>query len=193
MGKKTELLVLFLAVLVLFVGINSFENAEAIKSKGNSLTETTSKLVCGNFLCDEPLSIAEKIAAYLLNLAQQEEPETNILQQAFIPGSFGGERMTSPLPPIGERSFKAPDVRMGAPQIGAKTFKSFDVAKSFKSLDTPRDVKASNLAGRLIEQYELKQDRVSIAVAKVSEGYQPDRDKINAMRIAQQELEDQTN
>jgi len=200
---KTELIVVFLAVLVLFVGINSFENAEAIKSKGNSLTETTSKQVCGNFMCDEPMSIVEKIAAYLLSLAQLEEPETNILQQAFLPGSFGGERMASPIPPIGERSFQAPDLRMGAPQIGAKTFKSPDVkmaspqigAKTFKSLDvkpiTTRDVKASKLAGDLIKKFDLKQDRLSPAVAKIAEKFQPtlDRDKLTQMRIAQQEQE----
>ena len=186
MGKKTELLVLFLVVLVLFVGINSFENAEAIKSKGNSLTETTSKQVCGNFMCDEPMSIAEKIAAYLLNLAQQEEPETNILQQAFLPGSFGGERMGSPIPPIGERSFQAPDLKMAAPQIGAKTFKSLDVKQA-----TPRDVKASKLAGNLIQKFDLKEDRLSPAVAKIAEKFQPtlDRDKLTQMRIAQQEQE----
>jgi len=177
----------------------SLQPVEAIRSQGNSLTETTSKQVCGNFLCDEPMSIAEKVAAYLLSLAQQEEPETNILQQFYgsfqgmgQPGQqmgeqFGGvspprePRMT--MPEAGAKYFESPELKMKAPKITAKSF------KSFKSFDAARDVKASNLAGRLIEQYDLKQDRVSIAVGKVTEGYQPDRDKINAMRTAQQELE----
>ncbi len=186
LGKNTELIVVFLAVLVLFVGINSFEDVEAMKSKGTHLTETTSKQVCGNFLCDEPLSIAEKIAAYLLNLALQEEPETNVLQQAFIPGSFGGERMAPPISPIGEISFQAPDLKMAAYQIGAKTFKSLDVKQA-----APRDVKALKLAGDLLQKFDLKQERLLPTVAKVAENFQPslDRDKITQMRIAQKEQE----
>ena len=186
LGKNTELIVVFLAVLVLFVGINSFEDVEAMKSKGTYLTETTSKQVCGNFLCDEPLSIAEKIAAYLLNLALQEEPETNVLHQAFIPGSFGGEGMAPPISPIGEISFQVPDLKMAASQIGAKTFKSLDVKQA-----APRDVKALKLAGDLIQKFDLKQERLLPTVAKVAENFQPslDRDKITQIRIAQKELE----
>jgi len=186
LGKNTELIVVFLAVLVLFVGINSFEDVEAMKSKGTHLTETTSKQVCGNFLCDEPLSIAEKIAAYLLNLALEEEPETNVLHQAFIPGSFGGERMAPPISPIGEISFQVPDLKMAASQIGAKTFKSLDVKQA-----APRDVKALKLARDLIQKFDLKQERLLPTVAKVAENFQPslDRDKITQIRIAQKELE----
>jgi len=82
MGNKVTLIVVFSAILVLFFGMTLFDDAQAMKSKGNSLTEVSSKQVCGNFLCDEPMSIAEKIAIYLLTLVQQEETETEILQQS---------------------------------------------------------------------------------------------------------------
>lgn len=201
-GERIVTVVIFSLILVFASIALSIQSVEAIKSQGNSLTEITSKQVCGNFLCDEPMSIVEKIAAYLLSLAQQEEPETNILQQAFLPGSFGGERMTLPIPELGmpmpelgmdETVAKAAPKRMPIPELAPKVTMA---PKSFKSLDviqiTPRDVKASELAGRLIKQYDLKQEKIFPAVRKIIEEFQLvqlDKEKITQMRIAQKELE----
>jgi len=82
MGNKVTLIVVFSAILVLFFGMTLFDDAQAMKSKGNSLTEVSSKQVCGNFLCDEPMSIAEKIRLYLQQLSGSE---STVLQQAIDP------------------------------------------------------------------------------------------------------------
>jgi len=82
MGNKVTLIVAFSAILVLFFGMTLFDDVQAMKSKGNSLTEVSSKQVCGNFLCDEPMSIAEKIRLYLQQLSGSE---STVLQQAIDP------------------------------------------------------------------------------------------------------------
>jgi len=51
-------------VLVFSLGV-VLETAEAAKSAGNPLTEIGSKKICGDKLCAAPLSIEEKIAAFL--------------------------------------------------------------------------------------------------------------------------------
>ena len=58
------------------------QNIEATKAQGNSHTEVLSKKICGTSLCDEPLSIQEKIRLYLQQLSSSE---STILQQAIDP------------------------------------------------------------------------------------------------------------
>jgi len=57
------------------------DDAEAKKSAGTYLTEIGSKKVCGDKLCDEPLSITEKIAAFLESKFMREG---GVEQQAII-------------------------------------------------------------------------------------------------------------
>ena len=70
-----------IASILIFALVLS-QNTEALKSEGNSLTEVSSKQVCGTSLCDEPLSIAEKIRLYLQQLSGSE---STVLQQAIDP------------------------------------------------------------------------------------------------------------
>lgn len=55
--KKTILSILFVATILLTAGVAAsmslFDDVAAFKSQGNKLTETGSKLVCGNKLCSE--------------------------------------------------------------------------------------------------------------------------------------------
>ena len=77
-----------------------FEPAEAKKSSGTYLTEIGSKKICGDKLCAAPLSIADKIAAFLESqrtregdVEQQKRPDfetkkgkPNLLLDKTIPG-----------------------------------------------------------------------------------------------------------
>ncbi len=57
----------------------SVTDAEAIKSKGTSNPITLSSLVCGNSLCDKPMSMEEKIQMYL----KEDNSESSIVQKSF--------------------------------------------------------------------------------------------------------------
>jgi len=173
MGNKVTLIVAFSAVLVLFFGMTLFDDAQAMKSKGNSLTEVSSKQVCGNFLCDEPLSIAEKIAIYLLTLAQQEE-ETEILQQSM---SLSQQQNTGIRVQIGEaHARQTPNTDFGT--MMKEGLKSLDV-KQF----TPRDIKASKLAVKLINKYDLKEEKLSpyLQKARVEGGTLLEKDQLRSL------------
>jgi len=82
MGNKVTIIVVFSTILVLFFGMTLFDDTQAVKSQGNSLTETNSQQVCGTSLCDEPMSIEEKIRLYLQKLSGGE---STVLQQAIDP------------------------------------------------------------------------------------------------------------
>ena len=82
MRNKVTLIVVFSSILVLFFGMTLFDDAQAMKSKGNSLTEISSKKVCGDFLCgDQQMTIEEKISLYLQRL---QASESTILQQGAL-------------------------------------------------------------------------------------------------------------
>ena len=84
MGVKTSTVVLILFVILISSAVVfSYQTAEAVKGNGVPLLETTSKKVCGNLLCDTPMSIKEKIEAYLFVLNQKLNQESTILQQAL--------------------------------------------------------------------------------------------------------------
>jgi len=157
MGNKTTLIVAFSAILVLFFGMTLFDDAQAMKSKGNSLTEVSSKQVCGNFLCDEPLSIAEKIAIYLLTLAQQEETETEILQQAQA--TFANSRGIAHKG-SGGISTVFPDVSKTPSPGGPVPIPYLNIGES---KEVP---KASKLAAKLINKYNLKEEKLSLYLQK---------------------------
>ena len=65
MGVARLSLVFIFALVLVFSLVVFFEPAEAKKSAGTYLTEIGSKQVCGDKLCTAPLTIAEKIAAFL--------------------------------------------------------------------------------------------------------------------------------
>jgi len=171
MGNKVTLIVVFSAILVLFFGMTLFDDAQAIKSKGNSLTETTSKQVCGNFICDEPMSIAEKIAIYLLTLVQQEETETEILQQGVTVATRpsiahkGSGGMSTVFPDLTKTPSPAGPVPIPYPNIA----KASDTDKGTEKVKVGQNdlmVKASKLASKLINKYDLNQERLTAGVKK---------------------------
>jgi len=90
---RVSLAFIFALVLVLSLGIFSAEPAEAKKSSGTYLTEIGSKKICGVTLCIAPLSIEEKIAAFLKSKEIHEGgidqqigrfSEGGVSQQAFV-------------------------------------------------------------------------------------------------------------
>jgi len=73
MGNSRVIFVLaFSLVLALTIITTQIPLADALKSSGNSLSETNSKRVCGVSLCDNPMTMEEKIKQYLL---EQELPD----------------------------------------------------------------------------------------------------------------------
>jgi hypothetical protein len=62
-GQK-ELLVIAFSV-ILFTMATSIPNVDAKKSSGTYLSEIGSTKVCGDMLCDEPISIKDKISLFL--------------------------------------------------------------------------------------------------------------------------------
>ncbi len=81
MGLRVIWAIPIIASILIFALVLS-QNTEALKSEGNSLTEVSSKKICGTSLCDEPMSIAEKISLYLQKLS---DSESTVLQQAIDP------------------------------------------------------------------------------------------------------------
>jgi len=80
--RKLAIFSVLSVIFVLSISLVLSQNTEALKSEGNSLTEVSSKKVCGTSLCDEPMSIAEKIRLYLQQLS---DSESTALQQAIDP------------------------------------------------------------------------------------------------------------
>jgi len=114
MDNKVTIIVVFSAILVLFFGMTLFDDTQAMKSKGNSLTEVSSKNVCGISLCDEPMTIQEKISLYLQRL---QASESTILQQGAL-SSIGSVPLKS-LPTT---------KMMEIPQLKAKSSESIAIA-----------------------------------------------------------------
>jgi len=81
LGMRVIWAIPIIASILIFTLVLS-QNTEALKSEGNSLTEVSSKKVCGTSLCDEPMSIAEKIRLYLQKLSGSE---STVLQQGIDP------------------------------------------------------------------------------------------------------------
>ena len=81
LGMRVVWAISIIASILIFALVLS-QNTEDLKSEGNSLTEVSSKQVCGTSLCDEPMSIAEKIRLYLQQLSGSE---STVLQQAIDP------------------------------------------------------------------------------------------------------------
>jgi len=81
LGMRVVWAIPIIASILIFALVLS-QNAEALKSEGNSLTEVSSKKVCGLSLCDEPMSIEEKIALFYQKLSGGE---STVLQQAIDP------------------------------------------------------------------------------------------------------------
>jgi len=52
----------------------SVQPADAIKGSGVSLTQISSAMVCGDQLCEKPMTIEEKIAAFLARQSESEQP-----------------------------------------------------------------------------------------------------------------------
>jgi len=173
MGNKTTLIVAFSAILVLFFGMTLFDDAQAMKSKGNSLTEVSSKQVCGNFLCDEPLSIAEKITIYLLTLAQQEETQTEILQQGIAISRMDIVTKRS----SGGMSTVFPDIAKTPGTPGGP------VPVPYPNIEDSKAPKASKLAAKLINKYDLKQEKLSpyLQEARVESGTLLEKDQLRSL------------
>jgi len=80
--------VLVIFSLVILLGFGSIEIAEAVKSSGVYQTEISSSKVCGDRLCDIPMSTEEKIAEF------RAEPEEQVFRTTTI-GSTGTDLMFS--------------------------------------------------------------------------------------------------
>jgi len=79
--SRTVFLIMFSTILVFSIGIISIQDVEAMKSKGTSIPIISSNQVCGTSLCDEPMSIQEKIRLYLQGM---QRSESTILQQGAL-------------------------------------------------------------------------------------------------------------
>jgi len=91
-NSKISIPICFIFVVMIFGFLYFPADAEAKISAGNYLTEIGSKKVCGDRMCDEPLSIAEKIAAFLESKSREGDAdqqgrfsEGGVSQQAFVP------------------------------------------------------------------------------------------------------------
>jgi len=80
--RKLAIFSVLSVIFVLSISLVLSQNTEALKSEGNPLTEVSSKKVCGLSLCDEPMSIEEKIALFYQKLSGGE---STVLQQAIDP------------------------------------------------------------------------------------------------------------
>lgn len=65
------------------------DSAEAKKSHGSPASVINSKNVCGLELCDKPMTIEEKISAYLYELSKKYNVELPLQQGRFSVGGFG--------------------------------------------------------------------------------------------------------
>jgi len=120
LGMRVVWAIPIIVSIVIFALVLS-QNTEALKSEGNSLTEVSSKKVCGTSLCDEPMSIAEKIRLYLQKLSGSE---STVLQQAIDPRLMLKE------------PFK---VKPGAiPSREAPSIKQFDQSKMGEFIPIPK-------------------------------------------------------
>jgi hypothetical protein len=80
MGKWWIVFPVVVSILILGIVI---PDSEALKSSGNPMLQTNSKMICGDHICDRPMTIQEKIMMYLFG----EEPQTTTERPMF---SFGG-------------------------------------------------------------------------------------------------------
>ena len=60
-----------ISLLIVVIGSDSLQSADAKKGSGVSLSEISSSQVCGLSLCDTPMSMEEKIAAYLASQSEE--------------------------------------------------------------------------------------------------------------------------
>ena len=79
-NTKVIILLAFSLILVSTIITTQIPLADAVKSSGNSLTETNSKKICGVSLCDNPMTMKEKIQQYLM----EKELQDGFAQQAFV-------------------------------------------------------------------------------------------------------------
>ena len=79
-NSKVIILLAFSLILVSTIITTQIPLADAVKSSGNSLTETNSKKICGVSLCDNPMTMKEKIQQYLM----EKELQDGFAQQAFV-------------------------------------------------------------------------------------------------------------
>jgi Ca2+-binding RTX toxin-like protein len=81
MGKLWIVFPVVVSILILGIVI---PDSEALKSSGTPMLQTNSQMVCGDHMCDNPMSIQEKIMMYLFGT----EPEDTPTQSPTF--SFGG-------------------------------------------------------------------------------------------------------
>lgn len=66
--------VCLIAIMIFFVtvsaAVSSISLVDAIKASGTFRTQVMSDMVCGDALCDEPMSIEEKIRMYLISIGE---------------------------------------------------------------------------------------------------------------------------
>ena len=74
-------IVILFSITILLSGTLYSQDAEAIKGSGQKNPETNSKKVCGDKLCEKPMSIKEKTDEYKSKLG-----ESGLQQQALKPG-----------------------------------------------------------------------------------------------------------
>jgi len=75
--NKTVIISAFFVITVILIsnpsslGLPEIQTAEAKKSAGTSLAITSSDKICGDRLCDEPMTTEEKIKQYLEDLEKK--------------------------------------------------------------------------------------------------------------------------
>ena len=92
---RITIVILFSIVILLSATLYS-QDVEAIKGSGQKNPETNSKKVCGDKLCEKPMSIKEKIDRY-----QSPSEESSIAQQAakvgVVPKTKEQSKQTKPI------------------------------------------------------------------------------------------------
>jgi len=98
--KKSNFFSLKLSIIIVLIAIISIHAtsdiplSDAIKSTGTKLTQISSDDVCGARLCDEPMSIEEKIQQFLSNIITEDRPGGTAQQSAFMVGGVAQQAFT---------------------------------------------------------------------------------------------------
>ena len=64
------LIVIIIFFVTISAAVSSIPSVDAIKASGTFRTQVMSDMVCGDTLCDEPMSIEEKIQMYLISIGR---------------------------------------------------------------------------------------------------------------------------
>ena len=159
--------VIFLSATLLFsVSAASFP-AEATKSKGNYLLEINSDQVCGDIICKNQMTIAEKINMYFSESSETSQP--TIMQQAFPPPNPSSKSIGSKIVKDISKA-NIPMMKLFA-SADTKKFSKHDVKKLASLMSTMKSLKSFNdpeKFSKLLKFADKQKFKLKSSVAKLS-------------------------